>query len=112
MRKAGFLRSPSPAWALEAKDVPAEARLLADRALRLFKIRKLIWKINLSLVAVLLVTHVSLKFLIPGFPAAEYLATEIGALEAAALIITHRMVKKEEKLKKEYFERARGHVGE
>lgn len=78
---------------------------MADRAVRLFKTRKLIWKVNLALIGVLLVSHISLKFLIPGFPAAEYLATEIGLLEAAAVVITRGMTKKEEKLKREYFER-------
>jgi len=105
MRKAGFLRSPSPVWALERKNVSSEAVLLADRAVKLFEIRKLILKGNLTLVGVLVVSHVSLNFLIPEFPAAEYLAVEIGILEAATLIITRRMMKKEEELKRKYFGR-------
>ena len=102
MRKAGFLRAPSPTWALQGRDGSAEPAPLADRALKLFRTRKLIWKINLALVLILLVSHVALKFVLPGFPAAEYLATEIAALEAATLVITRRMVKKEERLKKEF----------
>ena len=105
MRKAGFLRSPSPVWALHSRDVSPEAALLADRAVKLWETRKLIWKVNLTLVGVLVVTHVSLKFLSPGFPAAEYLAAEIGVLEAATLVITRRMTKKEEELKREYIDR-------
>jgi hypothetical protein len=76
---------------------------LANRALKLYKTRKLIWRANLALIGILVVTHVSLKFLVPGFPAAEYLATEIGVLEAATLVVTRRIVKKEERLKEEYF---------
>ncbi len=79
--------------------------MFADRAVKLFETRKLIWKGNLTLVGVLVVTHVSLNFLIPAFPAAEYLAVEIGVLEAATMIITRRMMKKEEELKREYFGR-------
>ena len=105
MRKAGFLRSPEPVWALQPTHASAEAALLAGRAVKLFEIRKLIWKVNLALILVLFVSHVSLKFLIPGFPAAEYLATEIGVLEAATFVITRRMIKKEEQLKKEYCRR-------
>jgi hypothetical protein len=109
MRKAGFLRSPSPVWAVQSKGLPGEAGLLAHRALKLFKTRKLIWRANLTLVGVLVVTHVSLKFIVPGFPAAEYLATELGVLEAATLIITRRLMKKEERLKNEYLERTGSH---
>jgi hypothetical protein len=105
MRKARFFRSPSPVWALDRKNVSSEAALFADRAVKLFETRKLIWKGNLTLVGFLVVTHVSLNFLIPEFPAAEYLAVEIGVLEAATLIITRRMMKKEEELKREYFGR-------
>jgi hypothetical protein len=105
MRKAGFLRSPSPVWAVQPRNVSEETAALAGRALKLFQTRKRIWKANLTLVGLLLVTHVSLKLIIPGFPAAEYLATEIGALEAATLIITRRMMKKEEQLKKDFFGR-------
>jgi hypothetical protein len=105
MRVAEFLRSPGPAWALGSKDVSSEAARLADRAVKLFQRRKLIWKINLTLVGVLVVTHVCAKFLFQGFPAAEYLATEIGVLQAANLVITRRMAKKEEALKAEYLER-------
>ena len=102
MRKAGFLRPPSPVWALHSKDVSSEAALLADRAVKLFETRKVIWKVNLTLVGVLVVSHVSLNFLVPGFPAAEYLAGEIGVLEATTLVITRRMIRKEEELKREY----------
>lgn len=105
MRRGGFLSFPSPAWALDSGDVSSEAALLADRAVKLFETRKLIWKMNLTLVGILVVTHVSLKFLLPGFPAAEYLAVEIGVLEAATSAISRRMRKKEEELKREYFER-------
>jgi len=105
MRRAGVGRSPSPAWALQPENVSEESAALAGRALRLFKFRKLIWKVNLALVGILLVTHVSLKLTIPGFPAAEYLATEIGVLEAATLIVTRRMMRKEEQLKKDFLER-------
>jgi len=102
MRKARFLRSPSPVWAVESKDLPGEAGRLGDRAMKLFKARTLIWRANLTVVGILVVTHVALKLTVPGFAAAEYLATEIGVLEAATLIITRRMMKKEERLKKEY----------
>jgi len=107
MRSPGFLRSPSPVWALQAKDVPAEAVLLAKRAVKLFETRRLIWKVNLTLVGILVVTHVSLKFLVPGFAAAEYLATEIGLLEAATMVLTRRMVKKEQRLKEQFLEGTR-----
>lgn len=105
MRKPRFLGSSSPHWALHSSDVSSEAALLADRAVKLLETRKLIWKVNLTLVGVLVVAHVSLKFLVPGFPAAEYLATEIAVFEAATLVITRRMTKKEEELKREYIER-------
>jgi len=104
MRKLRFLRSSSPAWALQPKDVPAEAVLLAERAVKLFETRRLIWKVNLTLIGILVVTHVSLKFLVPGFAAAEYLATEIGLLEVATVALTRRMVKKEERLKERFLE--------
>ncbi len=105
MRRGGFLRSPGPVWAPDSRDVSSEATLLADRAVKLFETRKLIWKVNLTLVGVLIIAHVSMKLLVPGFPAAEYLATEIGVLETAALVITRRMTKKEEELKRAYYER-------
>jgi len=70
--------------------------------MKLFKVRTLIWRANLALVGILVVTHVALKSIVPGFAAAEYLATEIGVLEAATVIITRRVMKKEERLKKEY----------
>jgi len=102
MRKAGFLRSPGPFWTLDSKDVSSEDALLAARAAKLFETRKLIWKVNLTLVGVLVVSHLTLKFFVPAFSAAEYLATEIGVLEAATLLVTRRMTKKEEELKREY----------
>jgi hypothetical protein len=105
MRRDGFLRSPSPIWALDSRDVSSEAAELADRAMKLFQTRKLIWKVNLTLVGVLVVSHVSLKFLVPESPGAEYLAIEFGVLEAATLTVTRRMTKKEEELKREYLER-------
>jgi len=70
--------------------------------MKLFKVRTLIWRANLTLVGMLVVTHVALKLIVPGFAAAEYLATEIAVLEAATLIITRRVMKNEERLKKEY----------
>jgi len=73
MKRAGLLRRPSAGWAVPSVDVSPEAALIADRAEKLLETRRLIWKVNLTLVVVLLVSHVSLKFLIPGFSAAEYL---------------------------------------
>ena len=102
MRKRGFLRAPSPAWALQLDDVPAEAVPLAERAVKLFETRRLIWKVNLTLIGILVLSHVSLKFLIPGFAAAEYLATEITLLEGATVVLTRRMVKEEERLKERF----------
>jgi len=68
MRRFRFLRSPSPVWAVQSKGLPGEARLLADRAVKLSKTRKLIWRVNLTL---------------------------FGVLKAATLIITRRMIKKD-----------------
>ena len=102
MSKGGFLRTPSPAWALQLEDAPAEAVLLAERAVKLFETRRLIWRVNLTLIGILVLSHVSLKFLIPGFPAAEYLATEITLLEGATVVLTRRMVKEEEQLKEQF----------
>jgi len=104
MRKSGFLRAPSLAWALEAGDVPAEAGVLAEQAVKLLETRRLIWKVNLTLVGILVVSHVALKFLVPGFAAAEYLATEIGVLEAVTVVVTRRIAKKERRLKEEFLE--------
>lgn len=104
MRKAGFLRRPSAVWTVPSRDVSSEAAPIADRAAKLLETRKLIWKVDLTLVAVLVVTHVSLKFLVPEFPAAGYLGTEIGVLEAATVVITRRMKKKEKELEREYSE--------
>lgn len=105
MRKGGFLRSPSPVWALQANGGPEEARAMAERAIKLFEIRRLIWKMDLALVVALVAAHVSVKFLAPGFPAAEYLATEIGVLEAVTLLITRRIMKREKGLEAAYFQR-------
>lgn len=77
---------------------------MAERAVKLLQTRTLIWRVNLTLVGVLVLAHVSLKFLVPEFPAAEYLAVEIGGLEGAASIITRRITKKEAELKREYIE--------
>ena len=96
------MRAPSPTWAAHTETAPPEKVQLAERALQLFKTRKLIWRVNLTLVGVLVVSHVALKFLIPGFSAAEYLATEIAVLEAATLVVTRRMVRKEEALEREF----------
>lgn len=111
MRRPGFLRSPRPVWALHPTEVSSEARLLTDRAVKLYKTRRRIWKISLALVGVLVVSHVSLKFLLSGFPAAEYLAVEIGAIEAATVLITRKMLKGEEELKRRYFERTGSESG-
>lgn len=107
MRKSGFLRTPSPAWALQPGDVPPGAALLAERAVKLFETRRLIWRVNLGLIGILVVSHVSLKFLIPGFAAAEYLATEIGLLEAVTVVVTRRMAKEEERLRERFLEESR-----
>lgn len=105
MRKAGFLRSPRPAWALQVQGGSEQARGMAARAVKLFEIRRLIWKIDLALVVALVTVHLTVKFLAPGFPAAEYLATEIGVLEAATLLITRRIMKKEKDLEEAYLQR-------
>lgn len=104
MRKAGFLRRPSAAWTVPSGDVSSEAALIADRAAKLLETRKLIWRVDLALVVGLVVTHVSLKFLVPEFPAAAYLGTEIGVLEGATVVMTRRMRKKEKELEREYSE--------
>jgi hypothetical protein len=108
MRKARHAGSPSPAWAVQSKGLPGGAGQLADRAMKLYRTRTLIWRGNLTLVGILIVAHVAVKLIVPGFAAAEYLTTEIGLLEAATLIITRRMRKREERLKNEYL----GLVGE
>jgi hypothetical protein len=111
MKRAGFLRSPGPDWALDSRDVSSEAALLAERAVKLFETRKLIWKVNLTLIGVLIATHVSWRFLVPGFPAAWYLGIEIGVLEAVSTVVTRRMTKKEAALKRQYLERTESHSG-
>ena len=104
MRRSEILRGPGPAWALHQEDVPAEAVLLAKRAVKLFETRRLIWRVNLTLTGILVVSHVSLKWLIPGFAAAQYLGIEIGVLEAVTVVFTRRMVKKEEALKERFLQ--------
>lgn len=76
--------------------------MAARRAQRLFGLRRRIWRINLTLVGILLVSHISLKFVLPGFPAAEYLATELGILEAGTFFLTRRIIRAEESLKREF----------
>ena len=107
VKRGGFLRAPFPTWAVQTEAAPAEKAQLAERAVRLFKIRKGIWRLNLALVGVLVVSHVAMKFVIPGFQAAEYLATELAVLEAATVVVTRRMVRREEALEREFSEEGR-----
>jgi hypothetical protein len=108
MRKSGFLRAPNPASTLRPDDVPAGCAKLAEQAAKLFETRRLVWKVNLTLMGILVVSHLSLKLLVPGFAAAQYLGIEIGLLEGATMAFTRRMAKKEERLRAQFLEASRG----
>ncbi len=71
---------------------------MAEEAGRLARLRKTMGRVNLSLIGVLLVVHLVVKVVHPGFPAAEYLAIEIASLEGVASILARRLGKKEDGL--------------
>ena len=74
------------------------------RGMKLFETRRLIWRVNLALLAILVASHVVLKHWFPGFAAAEYLGMEIGVLEAATAGFTRHVMKKEARLRERFLE--------
>ena len=102
MRRSRSFRSSDEDWINQPEATSAEARQIADQAEKLIRIQKRIWGWNLGLIGLLLVVHLSIKFVNPGFPAAEYLAIEIGALEALSFSANRRLKKKVRKLKVEF----------